>query len=178
MDLKLLGGALALDFVNTRDPLVTPDGREYLDSPSALADWGKHAGILAPQARPALSDSDLERAHATRDLLERLFTKPTKADGKRFARAYAEAVASAELVRAGDRFRFDGASGLDAVLVPVLESARELLTGPELAGVRRCAAPDCGWLFVDRSRNGTRRWCRMSGCGAREKMRRYRSRAS
>src|SRR5262249_28188478 len=178
MDLMLLGGALALDFVNTRDPLLAPDAREYLDSPRALTEWGKHVGVLPTRARLRLSDADLARAHATRDTLERLFTTPTRADGKSFALAYAEAAASAELVRAGDRFRFEGANGLDAILLPVLESAHELLTGPELARIRRCGAPDCGWLFVDRSRNGKRRWCRMDGCGAREKMRRYRARAS
>lgn len=178
MDLELLGGALALDFVNTRDPLLALDAHEYLDSPSALTEWGKHVGLLPPRRRLRLSDADLERAHATRATLERLFTTPTNADGTRFALAYAQAAANAKLVRAGDRFRLDGANGVDAILLPVLESARELLTGPELARIRRCGAPDCGWLFVDRSRNGTRRWCSMDGCGAREKMRRYRARTS
>jgi len=58
----------------------------------------------------------------------------------------------------------------------VLESARELLLGGDSARIRRCASDDCGWFFVDRSRAGTRRWCRMDGCGARAKMRRYRAR--
>jgi predicted RNA-binding Zn ribbon-like protein len=178
MDLKLLGGALALDFVNTRDPLLAPDAREYLDSPRALTEWGKHVGVLPPRARQRLSETDLGRAHEIRAVLERLFTVPTKADGRSFALAYAQAVAGAGLVEAGDRFRLGAANGVEAILLPVLDSARELLTGPELARVRRCGAPDCGWLFVDRSRNGTRRWCRMDGCGAREKMRRYRARAN
>jgi predicted RNA-binding Zn ribbon-like protein len=178
MDLKLLGGALALDFVNTRDPLLAVDAREYLDSPRALLEWGKHVGLLPPQTRLRLSEADLAEAHATRHTLERLFTTPTRADGRSFALAYAQALGKAELAQAGASFRFEAASGVEAILLPVLESARELLTGPELARVRRCGAPDCGWLFVDRSRNGTRRWCRMDGCGAREKMRRYRARRS
>jgi predicted RNA-binding Zn ribbon-like protein len=178
MDLKLLGGALALDFVNTRDPLHGEDAREYLDSPGALAEWGRHVGVLPATARPTFSDADLARARDARAVLERLFTTPTRRDGRAFAHAYGGAVTRATLVREGAGYRFEASDGLDAILLPVLESARELLTGLELERVRQCAAPDCGWLFVDRSRNGTRRWCRMDGCGAREKMRRYRRRVA
>ena len=58
----------------------------------------------------------------------------------------------------------------------MLESARELLTTDRLRRVRQCPAHDCGWLFLDTSKNGSRRWCRMDGCGAKAKMRRYRAR--
>jgi predicted RNA-binding Zn ribbon-like protein len=178
MDLKLLGGALALDFVNTRDPLYGDDAREYLDTPKALADWGRHAGVLSGKSRLTLTNRDLDLAHDARGVLERLFTGPTGRDRRRFAEVYANAVAGAELVPADGRFRFEQERGVNAILLPVLESARELLTGPELKRVKQCGADDCGWLFVDRSRNATRRWCRMDGCGAREKMRRYRTRRS
>src|ERR1041385_6811709 len=105
MDLKLLGGALALDFVNTRDPLLAADAREYLVSPPALVEWGKHVGVLSPRARLHLSDDDLARAHETRATLERLFTAPTRSDGRAFAVAYARALADAQLAPTGDGFR-------------------------------------------------------------------------
>ena len=60
-----------------------------------------------------------------------------------------------------------------AQLAPVLWSAGDLLTGGRLDRVRRCANPDCGWLFVDDSRAGKRRWCSMSSCGNRAKARRH-----
>jgi predicted RNA-binding Zn ribbon-like protein len=176
MDLKLLGGAPALDFVNTRDPLVGDDRREYLDSPQALAEWGRHAGLLAPSARLRFDEDDLDRALEVRALLERLFTSPRPSDRRAFPRVYAEAVAGAELAESGGRFDLRARRGVDTILFPVLDSARELLTGPDRARVRRCESDDCGWFFVDRSRAGTRRWCRMDGCGARAKMRRYRAR--
>jgi len=47
------------------------------------------------------------------------------------------------------------------------------LTGPRLDRVRRCANPECGWLFLDDSRAGKRRWCSMSACGNRAKARRH-----
>ncbi len=60
-----------------------------------------------------------------------------------------------------------------AVLAPVIRSAIDLLGGSELARLRGCANPRCGWLFVDRSRKHNRRWCDMRECGNRAKARRY-----
>ena len=58
-----------------------------------------------------------------------------------------------------------------SVLWPVAEAAHRLLTGPDQARLKRCAG--CPWLFLDRSRNGSRRWCAMDDCGRHEKIRRY-----
>ena len=60
-----------------------------------------------------------------------------------------------------------------ALLAPVLWSAGDLLAGPRLDRVRRCANPECGWLFLDDSRAGKRRWCSMTSCGNRAKARRH-----
>ena len=56
-------------------------------------------------------------------------------------------------------------------LAPVLWSAGDLLTGARLDKVKRCANPECGWLFLDDSRAGKRRWCSMTSCGNRAKAR-------
>lgn len=65
---------------------------------------------------------------------------------------------------------------LTSVIWPVARAATGLLTSPELAKVRECADDACGWLFLDHSRNGSRRWCDMADCGNRAKARRYRER--
>jgi predicted RNA-binding Zn ribbon-like protein len=76
------------------------------------------------------------------------------------------------------RWAWRGASDrLDSLLWPVLWSAASLLTSAEAGRLRVCAAPDCGWMYVDRSRNGLRRWCQMGVCGTREKSRRRQLRA-
>jgi predicted RNA-binding Zn ribbon-like protein len=67
---------------------------------------------------------------------------------------------------------------LSSILWPVLWSAAGLLTSDEAARIRQCGGVDCGWFYVDRSRNGLRRWCEMSVCGTREKNRRRARRAS
>jgi predicted RNA-binding Zn ribbon-like protein len=60
-----------------------------------------------------------------------------------------------------------------ALLAPVLWSAADLLGAGRLARMRQCANPDCGWLFLDRSKSGNRRWCSMSACGNRAKAHRH-----
>jgi predicted RNA-binding Zn ribbon-like protein len=179
MKLRLLAGALALDFVNTVDPLVGPGAQEFLDRPAALADWAALAG-LEPPGNP--TGEDLDRALAMRGDLHVVFGAvaaggdPPADALARMHGAYAEALGRARLVAAEDGFAWQPAPA-DSVLWPVLASAVELLTSPALRRVKECENhASCGWLFLDTSRGGTRRWCSMSGCGARAKMRRYRAR--
>lgn len=68
------------------------------------------------------------------------------------------------------------ADDLTSLLWPVAREAADLLTSPQLSRVRECAGHPCGWLFLDRSKNGSRRWCDMADCGNRAKARRYRER--
>jgi predicted RNA-binding Zn ribbon-like protein len=67
------------------------------------------------------------------------------------------------------------APALDAALRPVVESAVELLTSSKLARLRRCGSPTCYWLFLDETRNCSRRWCEMASCGNLMKVRRHRA---
>jgi predicted RNA-binding Zn ribbon-like protein len=55
----------------------------------------------------------------------------------------------------------------------VLWSAADLLADPRRHRVRKCANSLCGWLFVDESKGGNRRWCSMAACGNRAKARRH-----
>jgi predicted RNA-binding Zn ribbon-like protein len=107
--------------------------------------------------------------------------RPADAELARFNRLLAGALARAAVVRTGPRGRTnfgwqwkDLAERPEAVLAPVLWSAARLLTSPDVERIRTCGGPDCGWIYVDRSRNGLRRWCQMRTCGTREKSRRRR----
>jgi predicted RNA-binding Zn ribbon-like protein len=179
---RLLGGAPALDFVNTVDPRRGRDVHEYLDTPAALAAWAEHADVAT---KTHVGDRRaLRRAIDVREALYRAFLaavagrRPAPADLDRIRDAYVATLQQATLARDGEsyRWRVPASAGVDAILHPVLESALELLSSPALARVRECTADDCGWLFLDASRNATRRWCSMDGCGAKMKMRRYRAR--
>jgi predicted RNA-binding Zn ribbon-like protein len=70
----------------------------------------------------------------------------------------------------------DAARHLESPLWPVARAAAALLTSPELARLRQCGGDDCGWLFLDRSRNRSRQWCTMEDCGNLSKVRRFRER--
>jgi predicted RNA-binding Zn ribbon-like protein len=65
---------------------------------------------------------------------------------------------------------------LTGFLLPVAHAATDLLTSGQLIQLRQCAGDPCGWLFLDFSKNGSRRWCDMADCGNRAKARRYRER--
>ena len=53
-----------------------------------------------------------------------------------------------------------------------LDAAR-ILTSAERERVQSCGDPECGWFFLDTSRNHSRRWCNMQSCGNRNKVRRF-----
>ena len=62
---------------------------------------------------------------------------------------------------------------MDLFLDPIIKSAADLLVSPELKRVKQCADDACGWLFMDKSRNNSRRWCSMKDCGNRAKAHRH-----
>jgi len=66
-----------------------------------------------------------------------------------------------------------GAPAVTTLLAPVLWSAADLLLGPRFKRVRKCDNPVCGWLFLDDSKSGNRRWCAMTACGNRAKAHRH-----
>jgi predicted RNA-binding Zn ribbon-like protein len=82
----------------------------------------------------------------------------------------------AGVVPTGSRFEWEWpgvALDLDRVTWWVARSAAELLTSKNLTFVRECASYDCGWLFLDTTKNRSRRWCDMRTCGNRAKSRRH-----
>jgi len=172
---------LCLDFANTRYWRGQEVPTETLNAPADLAAWAK-------ASKPPVT-REFDQAIALREALYRLFDaqargKPAPSrDLDVLNQALADAPARTALKRARDGYDWD----IDAkpgtalaLLAPVLWSAGDLLAGPRLNKVRRCANPECGWLFLDDSRAGKRRWCSMSSCGNRAKARRHyhRERAS
>ncbi|UYN97028.1 MAG: ABATE domain-containing protein [Enhydrobacter sp.] len=170
---------LCLEFANTRYWRGQARPTETLNGPDDLAWW--MAGNVAKDARPA-SRRDFERAIEVRETIYRVFdaTARGRVPGTADLEALNQVLAAVPSRRAVRRerggFTWDvdmrGSTAL-AQLAPVLWSAGDLLTGPRLGKVKRCANPECGWLFLDDSRAGRRRWCSMSACGNRAKARRH-----
>jgi predicted RNA-binding Zn ribbon-like protein len=183
---------LCLNFANTLDNRLTAHPLERLTSYRDLVAWGRERGILTePEAerlrqeaerRPVEAASTLARAIVLREALYRIFSAvagkrpPEPADMTTLNIALAGALAVLHVVAADHGFAWAwsrGAEGLDRVLWPVVLSAVNLLTSDELGAVRECAAANCGWLFLDTTRNRSRRWCDMTVCGNRAKARRH-----
>ena len=190
--LALLGGSLCLDFANTLDPRHGEHRREFLMSYQDLVAWGRHVGVLQDSDVTRLlqrsakhreeASAIFERALALRETIYRIFSaitqgeRPADPDLVALRDAYLGAIACSRIAAATDRFELEWvgvAEALDPMLWPVARSAFELLIAGDLDRVRECpGVGDCGWLFLDTSKNASRRWCSMEGCGSRAKMRR------
>ena len=182
--LELVGGNPALDLANTLDgPRDGPPGADSLLTYADLARWAVHAGVLddPPAAGPADGARVLARAHALRAAVYDTFRavaagEPPPAEALEvLAAEHAEAARHGRLAPSGTAFVLAwDADAPDRVLWPLAQSAVDLLRHGPLDRVKACA--ECRWLFVDASRNRSRRWCSMNECGGRLKMRRYRAR--
>ena len=197
---KYVGGDPALDLVNTVDWADGGPVHERLESYDALTRWAEGAGVVTPAVagrlrrqaveRPREAAAALEAARRLRGVLQRAVASAAgRSGGRRLGddllrelnEALAPALARLRLTRppadgggAAAAWGWEGwGEALDCPLWPVARSAAALLASDEAASLRVCAGADCGWVYVDRSRNGLRRWCEMETCGAREKARRH-----
>jgi predicted RNA-binding Zn ribbon-like protein len=192
----LTGGHPALDFANTTSRRENPaESREYLTNYGRLVTWGLQTELLSPadaerlrgeaSEHPRAAVAALRRATSVREAIYAVFMPAAR--GERVSPAaigalnalLPEALGALRLEpqRHGFRWGFSHEeSDLAPMLAPVLRSVAELLTSEDLDRVRECDAGTCFWLFLDTSKNGTRRWCDMKVCGNREKARRHHER--
>ena len=193
-ELHLVGGNAALDFANTVGSHSSDHPHDYIHTFEELLDWCARAGVLTPEqgrvlrkkaaAEPARAAEALKQAGRLRQTIYRLFMavargEPTlRAELDRFNSFVEGAFGHARVAYTGGAFGldFDPAGRLDGMLAAIAWSAIELLRSSEIGRVKACGKDTCGWLFVDRSKNKSRRWCEMSDCGNGEKARRFQSR--
>src|SRR5207248_2139698 len=188
---QLLAGHPVLDLANTLDYRYAPAKRiELVESNDDLMQFGLQSGLLesreARRWKPALkkssTDAYLQRARELRETIEGIFA--AIADRRRVNQEdleilnswIREASVHRSLERQKDAFVWtwqEAPSCIDLLLWRIAQAAAELLTSPDLQRVRRCDASNCRWLFLDKSKNHSRRWCDMKICGNREKARAY-----
>jgi predicted RNA-binding Zn ribbon-like protein len=188
----LLGGELCLDFANTVEPRDGDDRRDYLTGYPDLVRWAEHAGALdeeearrllrTAEARPWEAVETFERAVVLRETIYRVFSavahrgQPRAPDLEALRAAHLEALAHYRIIPTEEGFGWKLTEGneLGRPLWQVSLSATRLLTSGELDRVKSCPSTEggCAWLFYDESKNKSRRWCSMEGCGSRAKMRR------
>ena len=185
--LPIVGGHVALDFANTVDDPLGPQRWDHIADYEGLLTWAQTVDVVPAAAvaklrgrasrQPRRSAGTARRAAELRSVLNETFGavldgRSVEAVSTRLRPYVAEALAQVT-VSVDDReaqlnWEF---TEFDSVLWPLAESAYRLLVGPELPRLKRCAG--CPWLFLDYSKNRSRRWCSMEDCGTHEKIRRY-----
>ena len=194
-----VGGRLCLDFVNTVDPRGDGMGHDYLASYADILDWFEMVDVRLPRSiswlrrRAKAATDEATAAHrqalAMREAAfavlatSRVGGDVRHADLAKLNQALGESIGHRVLAaaeRGGVREEWRPSDSLGQVLWPVAIDAWDLLTEPELALVRQCPleAGGCGWLFLDTSRAGNRRWCDMRTCGNRAKVRAHYTRTA
>ena len=188
----LSGGAPCLDFVNTLSGRGRELPTERLNGYADLVAWSRQSGLVEKRraaglvqraaAHPRQAARTLAAAVELREALFRLFSavaaglRLPPADLAALNRWLAKSLGRLRLAATGDGIEWgwaDEPEALDAPLWRVARSAADLLTGEDRTDLRECADGGCRWLFLDRSRNHSRRWCDMKACGNRAKVRRH-----
>ncbi len=189
-----IAGHPALDVVNTVDPRGPTSGPaiDYLASYSDFVKWSRAARLLDEKqvrallamenADPARAAREFRRVLELRELVYRVFAAtarhetPNSADVAQLGSLAALARSAQVLVREHDSFlwRWKESVAFDLPVLALADSAAALLTQYEASGsrIRVCEGAPCGWLFVDTSKAGKRRWCAMQMCGNRAKAKR------
>jgi len=192
-NLELVGGTIALDFANTGERFYgRAVGVERLVRYEDLVTFGVRTGLLGEERaerlleearrRPADAEAVVARARTLRDTLYTLFAQVAHegradaesievlnsflAEGLRYRRLEPDERCCGWTWSAGDE-------PLAQMLWPIANSAAELLVEGELERIKLCNNESCAWLFLDVSRNRSRRWCDMKDCGNRAKARRH-----
>ncbi len=192
-----LGNWLCLDFTHTLQDRYNSEKHELLHSYNDLLAWGLHMGILQDdeaqqllhiaERYPQVASTIVNEVVNLREAIYRIFytiaedATPPQDDMDLLNTLLAQAMSHACIVPEGNRFSWEWSEHSDAEKLErlnwlVVRSAADLLTSDKLPGVRACAAEDCRWLFLDISKNHSRRWCDMETCGNQAKARRHYSR--
>jgi predicted RNA-binding Zn ribbon-like protein len=189
----LEAGRLCLEFANTLDWHGSDHPEETLHSYDGLLLWAQDRRVVGDQEaarqqeraaqEPELASQVYRQAIDLRDAVYRTFAslaagaQPTPDDLDRLNAVLAQSLPHLRLVDTGGSFTWqwmDAGTALDRVIWDIALSASQLLTSPDLDRVRECADEHgCGWLFFDTTKNRSRRWCSMDGCGNRAKARRH-----
>ena len=193
-DLEFIGGDLSTDFTNTRSGRYEDAGHDHIQTYADLVEFVRQAGAIGPsvarrllaeaERRPEKATQVQRRAVALREAIWRVFValakdeRPTAEDVELLGAEAADAMAHARVVRTAEGFtwQWPESDDLARALWPIARSASDLLTSGDRAHLRECADDTCAWLFVDRTKNHSRRWCDMGTCGSRNKVREFRER--
>lgn len=190
-----VGESIAADFANTLSGSRALPTTDHVARYADLVEFAKQAGAISSAAakrllasaerHPAQAIDVYRRSIALREAIWRAFDRiarerePETADLTLISAEAADAYGSARVMRDGGGYAWTwpDSDDLSRPLWPIARGAVDVLTTPEeRERLRECASDTCAWVFVDRTKNHSRRWCDMGGCGNRSKVRAFRER--
>ena len=186
-------GNLALDFANTAEFHASDQPDEMLESYADLVSWATAAGLLSQsdakkllakaKKDPQAASNAFGDAIELRELIYRMFSaiagdeNPNQTDFLEFNRTLAESLINSQISPSGEGYAWSWQNmgdSLDSMIWPIARETADLLTSKEVGRLGECADDrGCGFLFIDTSRNHSRRWCSMEVCGNRAKAQRH-----
>ena len=189
-------GNISLDFANTNEWHASEHPVEHLADYSDLVNWGVEAGLVSAEAAEDLRQFAMDHPEAAarsydsaiqlREAIYQVFSHhfagtPIPESAITLLNAIAsQAMAHLQLTRHEGTYQWNFPStlqGVDLILWPVARHATQLLTSDQASRVRECEDDrGCGYLFIDQTKNHSRRWCSMESCGNRAKAKRHYSR--
>jgi predicted RNA-binding Zn ribbon-like protein len=186
-DVRLAGGRLCLDFVNTIHDRYAADVEDYIGRPERFVEWCRRSGASRPDERLGVPADARRRAAWMREaaalrrdlhalLAARVDRTRAPADAIRGVDRWLHLAWASRLLGHDGHLRWrEDARDERLPLKRIALDALDLVSGPAASRLRRCAnTVSCGWLFLDATRNRRRRWCAMETCGTAVKMKRYR----
>ena len=190
--LPLDGGALCFHFINTVHSWRGINLHEYLDSYATLLQWCNKVNILTGKSRKSLqqyaaknsetADKALQKMKRVRELLYHFFSAVAAQEPQqiqeellhKFNTVLSTGLSHIRFTIKGTHIEQDWEEDAADLLLPlwvVMKSAYDILTLEDHQRIKECG--QCGWIFLDHTKNNKRRWCSPVTCGSMEKSKKY-----
>ena len=176
-ELPFVAGNAGLDFVNTAELRGHPEAGDVIATAADLRRWGQRYGLLSHVPAQGMLDDELRCAIKARELMYAVFVDrihgraPVRAQLSELGTLAAAAYAAAELHRdhtGAIEWRWQRCELSTVRHIAVVEAVH-LLVQPPTPRLKQCPGDHCGWLFLDSTKRGNRRWCEMRNCGQEAK---------
>lgn len=190
----IVGGNLALDLVNTVSGWNN-DPEDWVPDIASFLVWARTCNVLDTREQneaarnakdsPVASERVLASVKELRFALWRLvdsleLRQPAEPGDLTVINEWRRRLAfSEQVIVRRNKIDFTINRDISALELPglrVTAAALSFLRNLPAARIKTCSARDCGWKFVDQSKNRSRRWCDMAVCGTLAKTRQYRAR--
>lgn len=191
-NISLVGGEISIDFINTVHRYDKEEEADELKDYKILLDWLLLSETIntdqykkfksAAKNNPEKAEHALKKAQEIRRALFKVLLSHAHKDkvdqknldilGEFWKEAHAHATFISKNEGGSWKFEIDK-TDLMSVIYPIIDNAVILLQSKDVGKIRLCESSNCTWLFLDRSKNHSRRWCQMEICGNREKAKRH-----